>query len=255
MTVDGPGGALVTMRRSTSSTPYASLRLIVLLAVESAMLAAVHQLGRVPALAVDLQHPWRWLQATPAEDAVAGVGRLLALGIIGWILFSTLVYLLALLSRVPAAIATTARVTAPSIRRAVERGLAAGLLTGVLANPLPAVAQAPPGDVAVLSERGGFLPPGLDPPTVAEESHPDPPTEVAAAEVTPPTIATVAPGDNLWVIAERALHRTGAPHARAADIAPYWRRVVEVNRDSLRSGDPDLIHPGETIELPPPSEA
>lgn len=241
--------------RCAPSSRCAPLRLIVLLAVEAAMLAAVHQLGRAPALAVDLQHPWRWLHTTPPEDAVAGVARLLALGITGWLLLSTLVYLLALLSRVPAAIATSARMTAPSIRRAVERGLAAGVLTGVLANPLPAVAQDPPSEVTVLSEQGGFLPPGLDPPTPAEETQPEAPPEVAVTEPTPPATATVAPGDNLWIIAERALHRADVPHARAGDVAPYWHRVVEINRDRLRSGDPDLIHPGETVELPPPADA
>lgn len=242
--------------RCAPSSRWAPLRLIVLLALESAMLVAVHQLGRVPALAIDLQHPWRWLHTTPPQDAVAGVARLLALGITGWLLLTTLGYLLALLSRVPAAIATSARMTAPSIRRAVERGLAASILTGVLANPLPAVAQAPPSEVTVLSEQGGFLPPGLDPPTPAEGTQQEPPTEgsVMEPEPAPPATATVAPGDNLWVIAERALHRADAPHGRAQDVAPYWRRVVEINRDRLRSGDPDLIHPGETVELPPPAD-
>jgi hypothetical protein len=35
------------------------------------------------------------------------------------------------------------------------------------------------------------------------------------------------------------------------EIARYWLDVVDANRASLRSGDPDVIFPGETIKLPP----
>lgn len=56
----------------------------------------------------------------------------------------------------------------------------------------------------------------------------------------------VQPGDHFWKISERRLADTAAP------IGPYWRRVVEQNRDTIRSGDPDLIFPGEVVELPAP---
>jgi hypothetical protein len=36
-----------------------------------------------------------------------------------------------------------------------------------------------------------------------------------------------------------------------ADIAPYWLRVVEINLPRLRSGNPNLVYPGEVVELPP----
>jgi nucleoid-associated protein YgaU len=42
---------------------------------------------------------------------------------------------------------------------------------------------------------------------------------------------------------------SGAPTNR--EVAEYWHRVIEANRDRLRSGDPDLIYPGEEIILPP----
>ncbi len=51
-------------------------------------------------------------------------------------------------------------------------------------------------------------------------------------------------GDHLWKISARHLSGTDRP------VAPYWREVVEVNTPSLRSGDPDLIYPGEIISLP-----
>ncbi len=56
----------------------------------------------------------------------------------------------------------------------------------------------------------------------------------------------VEPGDHFWKISAHRLADTNAP------VGPYWRRVVEHNRDSIRSGDPDLIYPGEVVELPAP---
>jgi nucleoid-associated protein YgaU len=64
----------------------------------------------------------------------------------------------------------------------------------------------------------------------------------------------VVGGDNLWKIARDHLLRersggSGAPTNR--EVAAYWVKVVEANRDRLHSGDPDLIYPGERITLPP----
>jgi uncharacterized membrane protein YgcG len=64
----------------------------------------------------------------------------------------------------------------------------------------------------------------------------------------------VVGGDNLWKIAREHLLRersggSGEPTNR--EVAAYWVKVVEANRDRLHSGDPDLIYPGERITLPP----
>jgi nucleoid-associated protein YgaU len=56
----------------------------------------------------------------------------------------------------------------------------------------------------------------------------------------------VEKGDHLWKISARRL----GEDAGDTEIAPYWRHVVEVNTPRLRSGDPDLIFPGEVVELP-----
>jgi nucleoid-associated protein YgaU len=58
----------------------------------------------------------------------------------------------------------------------------------------------------------------------------------------------VRPGDNLWLIARRALAAT--PGTRADDVATYWRRLIAANIATLRSRDPNLIFPGERIALP-----
>lgn len=62
---------------------------------------------------------------------------------------------------------------------------------------------------------------------------------------TEPDSVVVAEGDHLWNISARHLE-TDTNDV----IAPYWWEVVEVNTPQLRSGDPDLIYPGEVVELP-----
>lgn len=53
-------------------------------------------------------------------------------------------------------------------------------------------------------------------------------------------------GDHMWRISAR--HVSEIDPGR--EIAAYWRRVVDVNTPIIRSGDPDLIYPGEQILLP-----
>jgi nucleoid-associated protein YgaU len=56
---------------------------------------------------------------------------------------------------------------------------------------------------------------------------------------------TVRPGDNLWSIARATLGG-----AADAEVAPYWDALIAANRSRLRSGDPNLIYPGEVLGLP-----
>lgn len=61
-----------------------------------------------------------------------------------------------------------------------------------------------------------------------------------------PESVVVEKGDHLWKISARHL----GDDVPETDIAPYWREVIVVNTPLLRSGDPDLIYPGEVVELP-----
>ena len=83
----------------------------------------------------------------------------------------------------------------------------------------------------------------LLPVSVTSSSDTDPSTETDPG--TESDTVVVAKGDHLWKLSARHL-KTDANH----EIAPYWREVIEVNTPHLRSGDPDLIHPGEVVELP-----
>lgn len=61
---------------------------------------------------------------------------------------------------------------------------------------------------------------------------------------------TVHPGDHLWSISETRLENVTQRHVPDQVIARYWRKVIARNEDRIRSGDPDLIYPGEVILLP-----
>ena len=59
-------------------------------------------------------------------------------------------------------------------------------------------------------------------------------------------VHVVERGECLWTIAEERLGR-GASDARVArEVARMW----SVNRHRSRSGDPDLIFPGERLRMP-----
>lgn len=55
----------------------------------------------------------------------------------------------------------------------------------------------------------------------------------------------VRPGDSLWSIAQRQL---GA-RATVVELVDYWHRTYELNRAAI-GPDPDLILPGQLLELP-----
>lgn len=70
-------------------------------------------------------------------------------------------------------------------------------------------------------------------------------------------VHVVESGDHLWSVAAADVAAVSQQDVEALDpddIAPRWQQIVDANRERLRSGDPNLIHPGERIELPPRGE-
>jgi nucleoid-associated protein YgaU len=61
---------------------------------------------------------------------------------------------------------------------------------------------------------------------------------------------TVRPGDSMWQLAEKRMRQWRGDALTDADVAPYWLAVIAANHDRIRSGDPDLIFPGEVLILP-----
>lgn len=246
-------------------------RIALLLAIEGSALAAM--------LALPVQLPWsdrHALALMPEELVAAGIVRMAAIGIVAWLLISTLLYLVA--APIPALRTVIGRVTAPVVRRVVDTALAATLSVTVVS---PAVAaEAPPEPIVITvgeSSTGEvIIPPGmaiaqpdpttLPPPRAESSATADPssgtsrrasPVEAAMfpvavrSQVREAATYQVQRGDHLWSIAENVLkQRSGRSIVPDHEIAPFWRRLIDTNLASLRSGNPDLIYPGEILSIP-----
>jgi len=84
---------------------------------------------------------------------------------------------------------------------------------------------------------------------------PTPPT----APPTPPALGpvpgswTVRSGDHFWAVAEQVLSRAWGRPPTDAEVARYWRTLVETNRSRLPDpANPDLLFPGHSLTVPPP---
>lgn len=250
----------------------AGARLVGLVALEVAAIPLL--LGRVdgaPA-GVDWAHLGRWATDTAPEDAVVAVVRLLGLGLAAWLLASTVLYLLARLTRVPALVRGVSWATVPAVRRIVDAAVAASVFGGAVLGPHPAGAQvvAPPPIVVELNTTTTSAPGHRYVPAPAgDRIAAAPPTTSPPAATTPaatatrvlsapaaPTLAlaghvhTVVAGDNLWTIAAAELSRQTGRTAEA-DVRDYWLQVIDANHSRLLSGDPNLIYPGESVLCPP----
>lgn len=75
------------------------------------------------------------------------------------------------------------------------------------------------------------------------------PVAVSGASESTDTVI-VERGDNLWKISAERLKSLLQREPRDEEVSPYWLSVIAENRDSIKSGDPDLIYPGEAISMP-----
>ena len=73
-------------------------------------------------------------------------------------------------------------------------------------------------------------------------AHPDPPTVRPAA----PRTVVVRAGDCLWHLAAADLPAGAGP----ARVTARWRAIYRLNA-AVIGPDPDLIHPGQHLALPP----
>lgn len=239
----------------------------------AAPLLALGGLARLEAgwVRVDWSDPWGWLGRAPFEDAVGALLRLGGMGVCAWLAGSSLLYLIARVSGVPAAIRVAARMTLPAVRRAADRLVAGALTVATLTASLgaaaavtgpaeaptttrPVVVHAPvaPGYLPVGEVRPA--PPSSGPlPPVAGAYLPFRPTGPGAGAPAGVLEVTIRPGDHLWGLAERRLAEVLGRAATDDEVAGYWRSVVAASLPRLRSGDPDLVFPGEVVRLPPVS--
>jgi nucleoid-associated protein YgaU len=105
-------------------------------------------------------------------------------------------------------------------------------------------------------------PAGSGPTTSSPIPPSSPPSAADATEAATPAPPSPQPasgtyvvraGDSFWrIAADRLAGATGQQHPDERRIAHYWRALVADNRDRLvRPGDPDLLRPGQVLQLPP----
>lgn len=268
--------SMVALRRAVS--------LAAVLVGEIAAVVGLHALAGQPWVLAAGDDVAGWLARSTPADAVMGALRLAGLALAWWMLATTTLYLAASLARRPGLAAAVGGLTMGWARRLVDRAVVVGVSAALVA-PSAAWAQpagppmldspaeleglvdpADPGDFAGDSPGDSADPAEPDPPPADSPPPPQPgrdapaeggeaPTEGgdAPAESEAAAVHTVQPGEHLWRIAAQRLasHRgVAADELATADVAVYWREVVAANADRVRSGDPDLVYPGEVVRLP-----
>lgn len=245
--------------------------LAALLSAEAAAVHLLHRLGNLDGLGVGWSDLPGWIRNAPPEDALLATLRLVALVGAWWLLCSTVLYTAARLVHRPAAARAIGWAALPFARRIVDGALAVSITASAM--------------VGVGAARTGAAPPPstTSPPVVISLDHrdhvstqsttardgreltsipaplprPAPSVPAPPASPQPPLPArqhTVTPGDNLWTIATvhlATVNQRDPGTLGDTEIASYWSRVVDENRGRLQSGDPNLIFPGEVVELPP----
>lgn len=234
-----------------------------LVIVLSGLIAATYLLQ-----ALEPTFPVSALAGSSLEVALGSAARLAGLAIAYWLLASTVLYSLASLARLPRALRAISSLTWRPLRRLIDGGLASSV---AIAIALPAHATVAPGYVPVpasdpppeTTSTNLTIETTIGTPTTAVISPPIDilylPIEPAAVPVPVATDdrgtvetehVVVMPGDNMWLLAERRLRDVLGREAGDHEVAPYWLAVIGANRDRIRSGDPDLIFPGEVLVLP-----
>lgn len=187
-----------------------------------------------------------WLETVAPEDAVVALVRAAALATVAYLLATTALYVVASLTRVPALIRGASAVTLPGLRRVVDGALAATIViapTSLAFGASPAAAQ--PAAVAAHAYS----------PSPAGDTGPiyEPTPAGGETQSAPAATHIVRRGDSLWKIATEHLAATRGVSVDVVsqlEVAEVWRAVVDLNASSLSSDDPNLIYPGETIQLP-----
>lgn len=252
---------------------------------------AIFGLHRVTArVPIDWSDPISWLNRSPIEDVLTEIIRLVALGLAYWFVLSTVLYFLAVISRMPGAIRAVEWATLPAMRSITRRVAAVTLATSMaapaamlLAPPAPEPATSPisadaSSELSIpfgspdqqplvrMTDDGVVVPPGYRQPSepvyeptvgTPETSASSPPENIdtsssdsADSSVREASMYTVVDGDNLWTIAKRHLTELAGTPPTDAELVPYWVEVIDLNLPNLTSGDADMIYPGEVIELP-----
>jgi hypothetical protein len=155
-----------------------------------------------------------------------------------------------------------ARLAPAFVRRLVEGAIVGSFVAGSVIPAGASGGHAPPrparDEPVVRSPAPGVdghdTPSTVTPPAVAPTPVTPPPTAPSpvASPPAPTRTYAVRAGDNLWRISRAELIVRGNAAPDDSTIARYWQAVIAANRATLRSGNPNLIFPGELVALPEP---
>jgi hypothetical protein len=254
----------------------------VLVLVAAVFVLRVSGRGSLRLPPVDNAAAWHtWFAENDATTLAFAFVRVLALGAAWYCVLVTAAGTAARLSRAATLVALVDRVTLPPLRRLLSVTLTAGLATGLAGAAVaatPTTVTPGPAVTVTMHRLPPASAPGAVPPTTTTTTTPSAPTtttttvaESAPAPPATPDLApspasapsstpssasgrwTVRPGDCFWSIAADVLSRAWGRPAADAEIAPYWRRLVEANRAALvDASNPDLVFPGQVFTLPQP---
>ena len=188
------------------------------------------------------------------EEVLLTTGRGLGLALAAWLIISQLLYTLAVLTRTDWIAEILRPMTLPMVRR-----IAAGAATITISfGSVTAVAQTAPEPTIMVVDNGaeGDLrqeatpTPVLQPLMEPNVEKPDVTLEPVGSYSAPLTWQ-VKPGDHLWSIAGEHLAIVLDRPPTRDEHRTYWLEVIEAAQPIIRSGDPNLIYPGEEIPMPP----
>lgn len=221
---------------------------------------ALHLSGKGALAGPTLADPGGWANWLAGRDPVIAafaLGRAAAVVSLWYLIVVTVVGLVLRLCGALRLVDLADRFTVTPVRRLLAATVGLGLAaTGVVAVVAPA-ARLPVATAAQAATTSTAPPTGPGTPTMhqlsLDEAVPAPVAEAAAPPAGTPDQWTVRPGQCFWSIAERVLEsRTGRPPTDA-EVVPYWRRLIDANRDGLANrDDPDLIFPGQVFQVPAP---
>lgn len=195
-----------------------------------------------------------WAEARePAATSIA-VARLVAEVAVWYVLAISALHAASGALRVAGGHRLADALALPAVRRTVRAGLGLGLAAASSIGGRdhvsgPGVATMTPVDATDTTETGAHARGGTA--TMRPQVLDGTSSGVARTAPTPATW-TVAPGESLWSIAEELLADAWRRPPADGEIDPFWRSLVERNRGRLvDQADPDLIHPGQVLEVPP----
>lgn len=186
------------------------------------------------------------------EPTLLTLGWVSATLVCGWLVMSQILYTAAVLTRTDWLATALRPITLPLVRR-----LAASLASLTISlGATVALAQTAPEPTMVTAEYSNLRSEATPTPQLQPivEVEPDTPL-VGDGSYAAPLTWLVRPGDHLWKIAGEHLTIVLDRPPTESEHARYWLEVVDAAWPVIRSGDPDLIYPGEEIPLPPTLDA